>query len=118
MTASQISDIGRLLEDVVHQDSAKSSPLSRFGHCDLPQEECGNLAVLRRTTWPAFELIHIDTAEVDRMVPKDPCTSFFYDDIDSRHVVLLLFPRAQLEVVVQSNDTTVEIAAVMPRRVK
>lgn len=74
--------------------------------------------MLRRTTRPTVEFIHIDTAQVDRMVPKDPCTSFFYQDMDSRHVVLLLFPGAQLEVVVQSNDTTVEIAAVMPRRVE
>ena len=34
--------------------------------------------MLRRTTRPTVEFIHIDTAQVDRMVPKDPCTSFFY----------------------------------------
>ena len=103
---------------MVHEDSAKSFSLSRFVHCDLPEEQRGNLAVLRRTTWPPFEFIHIDTAQVDRMVPKDPCTSFFHHDIDSRHVVLLLFPCTQLEVVVQSNNTTVETGAVMPRRIE
>ena len=74
--------------------------------------------MLRRATRPALEFIDIHAAQVYRVVPKDPCTSFLNYDIDSRHFVPLLFPRTELEVVVQSNDTTIEISALVARRVE
>ena len=118
VTAGDVGDVGCLFEDVVHEDSAKSSALSRLVHCDLSQEEYRDLAVLRRPSRPTLELGHIHLSQVDRVVPKDPCTTIFYDDMDSRHVVPLLSPGAKLEVVVQSIDATVETGAVMPRRIE
>lgn len=58
------------------------------------------------------------TSALHRMVSEDSPTPLFDNNIDASHVVLPLLLRAQLEIVVQANNTAVEVSAIMPRRIE
>ena len=118
MAASQVRNIACLLHDMVQEYAAKTSALRRLVHRNLPEEQHRQLAMTRCPTRAAMKFLYIHHAQVDRMVAENSRTPLFDNDIDTSHVVLLLFPCAELEVVVEANNTAVEVSAVMPRRIE
>ena len=74
--------------------------------------------MIGRSPWPPLEIVYAHRTQIDRVIAQDPRGPLFYDDIDTNHVVLLLFPDAQFEIVVQTVDAAVETGAVVPRRVE
>ena len=118
MAASQVRNIACLLHDMVQEYAAKTSALRRLVHRNLPEEQHRQLAMTRCPTRAAMKFLYIHHAQVDRMVAENSRTPLFDNDIDTSHVVLLLFPCAELEVVAEANNTAVEVSAVMPRRIE
>ena len=116
VAAGDVGYRARLFEDMMHEDAAETEALRRPVHGDLTEEQHRKLPVGRCAAGPTFEFGHVHHAQGDRMIAEDACAALLDSDIDAGHVVPLLLPCAQLQIIVEATDAAIETVAFVPRR--